>query len=109
MNRELRILSHAHRDFSEIVGWLSNNSVDGANRWVDAFDAALATIGETPFAQPLAAEAEFVKTEIRQILFHTRRGRNYRIVFAVFDDEIRIVRVRAPGQDLLIREDLALD
>ena len=71
MNRELRILSHAHRDFSEIVGWLSNNSVDGANRWVDAFDAfdafdaALATIGETPFAQPLAAEAEFVKTEIR--------------------------------------------
>ena len=40
MTHVIRMLSDANRDFATIVEWLQSKSLDGANRWIDAFDAA---------------------------------------------------------------------
>ena len=36
--------------------------------------------------------------EVRQVLFQTRHGRPYRILYAISGDEVRVLRVRGPGQ-----------
>jgi len=43
---------------------------------------------------------------IHQALFKTPRGRRYRIVFELTETEIRILRVRGPGQPPLRRRDV---
>ena len=101
MTRELRILSHAHLDFAEIVDWLAKNSVAGAERWIAAFDTALTDIAQHPDHSPLAPEDEFTDIEVREFFFRTKRGHRYRILFTLIDEEIRVLRIRSPGQDLL--------
>ncbi len=106
MSVSVTIQSHANLDFAEIVNWLSKSSVDGANRWIDAFDAALTAIAQSPFEHPLAPEDEFIEIGVRQVLFHTKRGRRYRILYTVANDQVRVLRVRGPGQNLLTRDEL---
>ncbi len=42
---------------------------------------------------------------LKQAFFRTRRGRSYRAVFVIVGDivgdEVRILRVRGPGQELI--------
>ncbi len=40
-----------------------------------------------------------VQLPIKQVFFRTRRGRSYRAIFLIVGDEVRILRVRGPGQD----------
>jgi hypothetical protein len=35
---------------------------------------------------------------VREVLFGTRKGLTYRIVFTVEDGEVQILRIRGPGQ-----------
>ena len=104
MTHVIRMLSDANRDFATIVEWLQSKSLDGANRWIDAFDAALTAITEAPLQQSLASEDEFIRRDVRQYFFSTKQGRRYRIVFTVVGNEVRVLRVRGPGQDLLSAE-----
>ncbi len=55
----------------------------------------------------IAAEQLISSFELRQFLFKTRRGRTYRGVFAVVNHEVRIVRVRGPGQGPLTDNELS--
>lgn len=57
-------------------------------------------------AYPLAPENEIVTCELRQVIFKTRAGRRYRFVFTVVDDEMRILRVRGPGQPGLTADEM---
>jgi hypothetical protein len=59
-----------------------------------------------PLAYGLAPENEYVDYELRQFFFKTRRGRTYRGVFTVVADEIRVLRIRGPGQALLRRDEI---
>ena len=101
MSHKLTILSHAHRDFAEIVAWLAKASLQGADRWINAFDTALSSIAENPFGFGLAPEDEFIPIEIRQAFFQTKHGRSYRVLFTVVEQEVRVLRLRGPGQELL--------
>jgi hypothetical protein len=51
----------------------------------------------------LAPESPNYETEVRQILFKTRRGRTYRALSTVVGAGVFIVHVRAPGQNLIRR------
>ena len=54
----------------------------------------------------LAPEDEFTDAKLQQFLFKTRRGRTYRGVFVVVDNEVRILRIRGPGQPPLEADEL---
>lgn len=98
MTRTLRILPRAQEDVQHIFGYLSERSPQGARDWWAAFASAARGAAAGLVEYPLAPENNSTSFEIRQIVFKTRAGRRYRIVFTIVDEELRIVRVRGPGQ-----------
>lgn len=106
MSYQVRILARARQDFEGYVAWISERSPRGAERWVAAFEAALARLERNPFVAPIAGESEELGEEVRHILFRTKAGRPYRALFVVVGDEVRILRIRGSGQAPVTREDI---
>jgi plasmid stabilization system protein ParE len=98
MPYRVRILKQAQVDVDTIFGWIAAHAPQGAATWYQAFCNAIVDINEDPFLAEIAPECRHLDREIRQRMFRTRRGRNYRILFAVVEDEVRVLRVRGPGQ-----------
>jgi plasmid stabilization system protein ParE len=101
MNFTVRMSRQAEGDVDRIVASLVQRSPEGAARWLAALDAARVKLCESPLGYPLAPESDFVGAEIRQNIFKTPRGRRYRALFVVVDNEVRILHVRGPNQALL--------
>lgn len=99
MTFQVRTLPRAERDATDIFAYISEHSADGALRWWQVFEAAVSALASSnPEACSLAPEDDLTDLTLRQFFFKTRRGRTYRGVFTVVDQEIRILRVRGPGQ-----------
>lgn len=107
MTYRLRILPRAEADVDHIFAWLRDREPAGALRWYAAFEDAARAVPANPPGYSRAPEAELADVELRQFFFKTPRGRTYRGVFVV--DEIRILRVRGPGQRRLQPDELADD
>lgn len=98
----------AERDVDVIFDWLAQRSKDGAVRWYLAYLDSLKSLPIHTTGCGLAPEAEKLGTDLRQVLFKTRKGNVYRSLF-VFDGEtIHVVAVRGAGQDLAEASDLEL-
>lgn len=106
MRLRLKILSRAEEDAQHIFDYISERSSQGASAWWSAFeDATERSLAElTEFG--LAPENEPVDSELRQVLFKTPHGRTYRFVFTRVDNELRILRVRGPGQPPLSADEI---
>src|SRR5579864_2493238 len=76
-------LRAAERDSNRILEYLATRSRVGAEAWARAFDKALARLEESADSCSLAAEDEHVDVEVREVLFKTRRGLIYRILFTI--------------------------
>ena len=74
----LNILPGAEQDAQHIFDHISKRSLQGASAWWFAFEDA----------------------------FKTRHGRSYRFVFTRVGDELRILRVRGPGQPPLQADEM---
>lgn len=109
MTHRLRILPRAEADVDHIFAWLWDRAPAGALRWYAAFEDAARAVPANPLGYSRAPEAELADAELRQFFFKTPRGRTYRGVLVIADDEIRIVRVRGPGQRRLQPDELADD
>jgi plasmid stabilization system protein ParE len=105
MNRTVRILERAKTDVDAIFDWIVPRSVEGAISWYLAFRRAVDRIGETPELYGVAPESNRLHRVVRQAMFRTRRGRTYRILFEVNDNEVVVLRVRGRGQPPLSRRD----
>jgi plasmid stabilization system protein ParE len=106
MTFQLRILPRAEGDVQHIFDYIHKRSPDGAVRWWEAFQLSAQLAAMHPFRYALSSENVLSSMELRQFLFKTRRGRTYRAVFVVVGDEVRILRVRGPGQAPLTPEEL---
>jgi plasmid stabilization system protein ParE len=107
MSHRVVVLARARLDVFVIYDWIAERSPEGAQRWLDQFEKAAESLGINPFIAPVAPESGISDLEIRHILFRTRSGRTYRAIFTVVGDEVRILRVRGPGQPPLRPGDLA--
>jgi plasmid stabilization system protein ParE len=94
----VNILSRARVDVDAIYSWLSERTLVGASRWYGAFIDSANSLEYQPDRHGLAPEATVVAEPIRQCFFKTPVGRLYRILFLIVGDEVRILRVRGPGQ-----------
>jgi len=100
------IFPRAGRDTQSIFEWISQRSPEGAIRWWSAFEEAVRKLVDNPLRYGIAPENDHVPCELRQFLFKTRRGRMYRGLFTVVGDEVRILRVRGPGQPPLASDEI---
>jgi plasmid stabilization system protein ParE len=103
---EVVVLRLAREDVETIFQWIHQRSTGGADRWYQAFREAACSLAQSPHRYGLAPEASLVTEPVRQCFFKTRAGRQYRILFFIGDEEVRILRVRGPGQPIIEREDL---
>jgi hypothetical protein len=63
-------------------------------------------LAKNPLNQLLVPELSLPDFEVREILFKTRRGRYYRILYVIVEDEVRILRLRGPGEPDLPADEL---
>jgi plasmid stabilization system protein ParE len=98
MKHEVRFTNEAEACVRDIRDWLSQRSPSGALRWIDALESACHRIAERPTSFALAPEADEFSEPLRQALFKTRRGRNYRALFVVRESVVHVVSVRGAGQ-----------
>ena len=106
MSYQVRVLARARQDLDEIVGYIAERSPEGAARRVARYEEALTRLENNPFVAPIASESDELGEEVRHIMFRTRAGRTYRALFIIVGDEVRVLRVRGPGQRPLKPDDL---
>jgi len=102
----VRTLSRAELDAQQIYDWINDWSYEGARNWWAAFEEACNSLRQHALAHGLAPEAEESGREIRQILFRTPKGSFYRALYVTVGNEVRILRVRGPGQPDLLADEL---
>jgi plasmid stabilization system protein ParE len=106
MSRRVTILALARADIDDLFQWIADRSPAGAERWYDALQATVKELSTDADSFPVASEFNRLNPAIRQAFFKTRRGNRYRIVFLIAETEVRILRVRGPGQRPLKSRDL---
>lgn len=106
MTFSVRILKLAWSDADSIFAWINERSPAGAARWYAAFLSAARNLSDDPERHGIAPESESLDREIRHRFFKTRRGRVYRLLFAIVGEEVRVLRVRGPGQPPVRQQDI---
>jgi plasmid stabilization system protein ParE len=94
----LIILPQAEQDADLIYHWLHGRSPQGAKAWYDALLLAFENLSLQGHIYSLAPEAAPMKRAIQQKLFKTARGRTYRILYEIEDEQLFVLHIRAPGQ-----------
>lgn len=100
------ILKRAEGDLQRIFRWLSARSPSGASAWLTAYEHLQERLIAHADTFALAQEHAKFDHDLRQGLFKTRRGRVYRVIFMIDEDEVRILRVRGPGQNPIAADDV---
>ena len=98
--------SEADSDVASIWLFINSHSPQGAAAWLDAYDLATEKVAVNADSCPLTEEYERFDVEVRETSFKTRRGKRYRLVFTIAGNEIRILRVRGPGQSAINPNDI---
>lgn len=106
MTYRLIILRRAQDDVERIALWLRKRSHAGMLAWRYALGDAFQEIIADPLRWNRVAEARRLPVGLRQYFFRTRMGNPYRIVYFIEESEVRILRVRAPGQRPLRTKDV---
>ena len=106
MTYSVSILLRARQDVQQIFDWLAARSEQGAQIWFESFVISVSALSKNPFLAAIAPENDHCKREIRHVLFRTRQGRFYRALFTVVESEVRILRVRGPGEPPVRSKDM---
>lgn len=106
MTYELLLLPRAETEVARIIRYVAARSPQGAIAWCERWEEVLNELGINPLIHGIAPESTEYETDVRQILFKTRRGRTYRVLFTVVGNGVYIISVRGPGQSLIDRDRL---
>jgi plasmid stabilization system protein ParE len=102
------LLRRAERDIDHILAWLNERSPTGAASWLRKWDETYAILELSADEYGLAPENEGQPLEVRQIMFRTRKGRDYRALYTIQGKDVFVMHIRAPGQDLVPPDELQL-
>ena len=108
MSPSVTITDSAERDLRAIIGWLEQRSPSGAETWYRRWLEVLCRLEESGHALGVAPENEDHEETIRQVLFKTRRGLPYRAIYVVREQQLFVLHVRGPGQDLMKPDEIEL-
>lgn len=105
MTYRVRLHQHAVQDLDEAYRWSARSAPEAAARWLERFDAALATLAENPERCSKAPEDEQVHFEIRQLLFG-RRPHVFRVLYTIDSDTVRVFRILRAQRRFLTRRQI---
>ena len=108
MSYRVTVMPQAASDFEGCFGYIFNRSHQGAVALRQAFGKAVKSLEDDALAHGLAPESRDHPVEIRQILFRTRHGRSYRALYTIKNQDLSVLHVRGPGQDLISPDELQL-
>ena len=106
MAYSVRLSPRAEADTDYIYSWIAKRSPDGARRWWMALTEIRDQLARNPLNHPTAPELSSPDHRVRQILFKTRHGRYYRVLYVVTENDVHILRVRGPGEPDLGEDEL---
>lgn len=109
MTLPVRILPRAKKDFRQIFLYIESQSLQGADRWREAFRECVDRVASNPERFAMAPEDVLTKFELQQALFKTPKGLMYRAVFTVLDETVFILRIRGPGQPPLTDDEMPIE
>ena len=101
MRFSVEISDQAYVEVQIIYDWLAERAPAGARRWYEVYQAALDKLEMDANRYALAPESSFFQHEVRQLLFKTRKGRHYRMLYSVFGSKVVVLHVRGPGQEFV--------
>lgn len=99
-------LAKADDDVEKIYLWLRKRSATGAASWYQAYLDAAVRLESSAESCPRCPEGLRFVLPVRELLFKTRRGKRYRLLFIIDGTDVFILRVRGPGQRVLRRKEL---
>ena len=108
MTYVVAILRRANADLQKTYVWLHRRSPTGADRWFEEFETAIGRLAIDAASHPLAFEAARLGVDARECFFKTKWGKRYRIVYIIAGNQVRVLRVRGPGQQSIRSRDLGL-
>lgn len=95
----------ARLDLHTAADWIAEQSPGGAENWFHGFLAGLKSLETMPERCGLAPEAAYLSLPVREWFYRTKSSVT-RAVFTIVGDEVDVLRVRRPGQELLQDDDL---
>lgn len=101
MNFFVSLTEGAGSDIRAVLRWIDERSPAGALVWYRRWQDVLQTLRERADKFAVAPESQGRPEIIRQAVFKTRRGRPYRAPFMIRDQNVFVLHVRGPGQNLL--------
>jgi plasmid stabilization system protein ParE len=106
MKFQVVTLRRAEADVRGIASWIADRSPQGALSWLDAYEKLLSFLANHADSCGVAQENSECTIPLKESLFGTKRGHSYRAIFTIVGDEVRILRVRGPGQPPLLDDEL---
>lgn len=101
MTFEVFVMPSAKADIFEIRTWLMKRDPGLADRWLWMCSEAIISLGKMPKRWAVSVESEAFDLEIREMLFGRKRN-VYRVLFAIENDRVNVLRVRSTRQQRLI-------
>jgi plasmid stabilization system protein ParE len=108
MKFRVQLLWRAERDVEATLAWLNERSPAGAALWHRTWDKTVDVLRASADVYGVAPENEGQELEVRQILFQTPKGRQYRALFTIQGSIAYVMHIRGPGQDLVLPDELQL-
>jgi plasmid stabilization system protein ParE len=96
----------AEQDIQQIYDWLAERSVAGAAAWYAVLREVVASIARNPRSYGAARESYRLRRPLREAIVRTKKGRAFRAIFLMKEDEVILVRVRSADQNALDASDL---
>jgi plasmid stabilization system protein ParE len=95
MSYRVNITAKAEAElYGAALWWAEHRSQEQAFRWLEGFEAALASLAEGPQKHALAREDADVSFTLRQLLFGLGSKPTHRALFRVLEDEVIVYGVR---------------
>ena len=106
MTYRVKALRKAEADVRSIARYIYKYSPQGAAEWLNAYRGARTRLAQNADSCAAAEESGSFTIDVKQAFFKTRRGRPYRLLFTIVGEDVRILRVRCPGQAPVTPEEL---
>ena len=94
------MLPNAEAEFERQLDYIWERSPQGAVAWSDAVDQAVADLGDTADMHGLAPESVDHSFDVFQLMFKTKHGNSYRLLYELSDMNVFIISIRGLGQDI---------